>query len=100
MSLRLFSRLAKAMIQGSLQVLPGRSGQLARRWLTWEFLRGQAVTLDFERDGFRWSVFTNDIVGRGLFLTGNFQIAGLPRLLQWCEKNVANWAERGTLPWT
>ncbi len=89
--------MAKGVVQGSLGVLPGRSGLFARRWLTWEFLRGQAVTLDFERDGFRWSVFTDDVVGRGLFLNGNFQIDGLTQLLQWCRLNVNVWDQRTTL---
>jgi len=80
-----------------LGIMPGRSGLFARRWLTWEFMRGQAVTLDFERGGFRWSVFTNDIVGRGLFLNGNFQIEGLQPLLEWCRLNVPNWEGRTSL---
>lgn len=97
MSLRFLSRFAKGLVRGSFACLPGRSGVFARRWLVWELLRGQAVALDFEREGFRWSVFTDDIVGRDLFLRGEFQTAGLDGILSWCAKNVAGWAERSTL---
>ena len=94
MSLRFISRLAKGFVQGSLRLLPGRRGLFARRWLAWEFLRGQVETVDFDRNGFRWSVFTNDIVGRGLFLHGEFQLDGLPELLTWCSQNVPHWETR------
>lgn len=97
MSFRFLSRFAKGLVGGTFACLPGKSGVFARRWLVWELLRGQALTLEFEREGFRWTVFTNDIVGRGLFLRGEFQIEGLDALLNWCASNVAGWEGRTTV---
>src|SRR5688500_17368387 len=80
---RSLSALGKSLIAGSLSVLPGRTGTFARRWLAWEFLRGDAETITFQRDGFTWSVFTRDIVGRSLYIRGDFQLDGLQPLLTW-----------------
>ena len=82
---RSLSALGKSVIAGSLRVLPGSSGTFARRWLAWEFLRGDAETLTFQRDGLTWSVFTHDIVGRSLYIRGDFQLEGLKPLLTWLK---------------
>ena len=84
---RTLSALGKSLIAGSLRALPGKSGMFARRWLAWEFLRGDAETLTFEWDGFTWSVFTSDIVGRSLYIRGDFQLDSLEPLLSWLQEN-------------
>jgi FkbM family methyltransferase len=91
---RSLSAFGKSFIAGSLRALPGKGGTFARRWLAWEFLRGDAETITFDRNGFTWSVFTNDIVGRSLYIRGDFQLEALQPLLAWLKANRPHYAER------
>ena len=91
---RSLSALGKSFIAGSLRVLPGKSGRFARRWLAWEFLRGDAETITFQRDGFTWSVFTKDIVGRSLYIHGEFQLEALLPLLTWLKTGRPQFSEQ------
>src|SRR5436190_349171 len=94
---RSLSALGKSLIAGSLRALPGKSGTFARRWLAWEFLRGDADTITFERNGFTWSVFTHDIVGRSLYIRGDFQIDTLVPLLAWLEAHRPGFGDQTTI---
>ncbi|MFN0017202.1 MAG: FkbM family methyltransferase [Pirellulaceae bacterium] len=91
------SALGKSLIAGSFSVLPGRRGSFARRWLAWEFLRGDAETITFQRDGFTWSVFTHDIVGRSLYIRGDFQLEALKPLLNWLRTNRPQFSDQSTI---
>jgi FkbM family methyltransferase len=91
------SALGKSFIAGSFSVLPGRRGTFARRWLAWEFLRGDAETITFQRDGFTWSVFTHDIVGRSLYIRGDFQLEALKPLLNWLRTNRPQFSDQSTI---
>ncbi len=97
MLLRSLSALGKSVIASSLRVLPGKSATFARRWLAWEFLRGDAETITFQRDGFTWSVFTHDIVGRSLYIRGDFQLETLPPLLNWLKINRPQFGDQSTI---
>ena len=94
---RSLSALGKSFIAGALRVLPGSSGTFARRWLAWEFLRGDAETLTFQRDGFTWSVFTHDIVGRSLYIRGDFQLESLKPLLTCLKTSRPQFSEQTTI---
>lgn len=94
---RSLSALGKSFVAGSLRALPGKSGTFARRWLAWEFLRGDADTITFQRDGFTWSVFTHDIVGRSLYIRGDFQLDALQPLLTWLKTNRPQFGEQSTI---
>lgn len=94
---RSLSALGKSFLAGSLRALPGKSGTFARRWLAWEFLRGDAETITFERNGFTWSVFTNDIVGRSLYIRGDFQLDALQPLLAWLKAHRPQFRQQTTI---
>ncbi|MBC7857150.1 MAG: FkbM family methyltransferase [Pirellulaceae bacterium] len=95
--MRTLSALGKSFLAGSFRALPLRSGTFARRWLAWEFLRGDAETITFQRDGFIWSVFTHDIVGRSLYIRGDFELEPLQPLLAWLKANRPRFSEQTTI---
>ena len=94
---RSLSALGKSFLAGSFRALPGGGGTFARRWLAWEFLRGDAETITFQRDGFTWTVFTNDIVGRSLYIRGDFQLEALQPLRKWLQTNRPQFNQQTTI---
>jgi FkbM family methyltransferase len=88
--LRSLTRLV-ADVGGFLLALLGWSTETsarARRSIGFRFLRGQARTITFERDGLVWTVPPDDIVGLCLFLDGKFSLDALDPLLAWLAANT------------
>lgn len=68
----------------------------ARRKLALEFLDGEARCVTFQRDSTWWTVFLNDIVGKDLFLTGQFHSHSMDAALNWLAASSPEWPSR---PW-
>lgn len=66
----------------------------ARRRLALEFLDGQAQAVEFKRGDLTWSVFLSDIVGKDLFLTGQYDSRSLDTSLAWLAAEMPEWQQR------
>ncbi|OAI45868.1 hypothetical protein AYO44_02400 [Planctomycetaceae bacterium SCGC AG-212-F19] len=69
----------------------------ARRWLAWRWLRGQADTIAFERDGVRWSGPVRSGITAALFANGNYQHESMPAIVEWLGRHQPRWSACRTL---
>ena len=63
--------------------LSGTERETERRQIAWELIAGDVDTLTFTRNGTQWTVYARDIVGKHLFVSGQFGSAAAPALLAW-----------------
>jgi FkbM family methyltransferase len=96
MGLRKYWFLAKNFVLAQQKLSPSKR-QAARRALGWKYLKGQAETITFERNGIVWTGHVRSAITASLFHEGGYQHENFSPLLAWLEQHGVTWPRSKTI---